>query len=125
MKRIKKSRRPVSRDVTETFLEFAAPLLEAVEDGDLDGLRTALRIATVCWNMGAMELAGHPVFEEGLAGLAAQGAGSVEAFEFLVSRRVMDYGEHPWVVGEATVSETKGKVTVRVASRRLGDAEGV
>lgn len=81
---------------SEMFLEFAAPLLADGEPPTVHALRSALRIAMVCWNAAYLRSMGDKTFDEMLAtvvaGAPAQGRAILER---LLHDRVTRYGGIP------------------------------
>ena len=53
--------------ISEMILDFAAPLLDVAPGGpaNIEGLRAAMKIAMVCWNLPAYQDAKHPLGVEG------------------------------------------------------------
>ncbi|MEY4509761.1 MAG: hypothetical protein RLZZ450_1883 [Pseudomonadota bacterium] len=92
--------------VSELLLEFAAPLFEYGEPPNRRILRAGLGVAVLCWNAGALELAGDPghhVLLDTLAtGVPPEGQGLVRQ---LLAARKTRYRSIPFLF-EADVIET-------------------
>ncbi len=95
-----------TRKISETLLEFAEPVLDALGPvADAELVRHALQLAINAWNVHAMSMPvwGNPHFlSEARAAINAPGAPSELSilFERLLERRATVYGSDPRVVGE-------------------------
>lgn len=101
---------------SELLLEFAAPLFEYGEPPDRRILRAGLGVAVLCWNTGALELAGdpdhHDLLDKLTTGVPPEGQGLVRQ---LLAARKARYRSIPFLF-DADVIETDA-TNVRVEVR--------
>lgn len=102
--------------VSETFFQFAQPLLQADPEGlgDLETLRSVVQLAEMCWNLPVLETArapGHAAMREGFAAVLGKlPSGLAEPLQRLLTDRETIFGDVPFLI------------SVRVEGDSLADA---
>lgn len=105
------------RKISETFLEFAAPMLEAA-GGSKRRFEEALRIAFASWNAVVYaEVRGDNKFLDQLRNLPADLLEVSYLVEGLIERKWTLFGDDHRLIGEYEVTRTKDGFNLRAEAR--------
>jgi hypothetical protein len=107
------------RKISETFLQFAAPLLDAFEPVTSEAqMEQPLKIAWTVWNAVVYaDIAGNSRILEGVRTSMERDPESKELVESLVDRKRTLFGDDPRLIGEYKLFRKGGEIRVRAEAR--------
>ncbi len=115
------------RKISETLLEFAAPMLEAA-GGSKRRFEEALRIAFTSWNAVVYaDVRGDDKFLDQMRNLPANMLGVSSLVEGLIERKRTLFGDDHRLIGKYEVTRTEDGFNVRAEARdprTSGDRQG-
>ena len=107
------------RKISETFLDFAAPLLERLPSEDLDRrIDNALQIAYTAWNavIFADVLNNHRYIDM-VRGLTADSVGPAMFVEEMIARKRRLFADDTRLIGTWTVTRTERGINLHADAR--------
>ena len=107
------------RKISETFLHFAAPMLQDPSiEASAQRIEEALRVAFTAWNavVFADVLKDHRFLDE-IRGRAAETPGVAALVEALIARKRALFGDDERLIGTWEVSWTNGGLSLRADAR--------
>jgi hypothetical protein len=108
-----------NRKISETLLEFAAPLLDTLRDEAPDReIRKALEVAYTAWNAVIFaDVLNNNQYIDGVRRLTAGAAGPDILMERMIARKRELFGDDARLIGDWSVKRTADGLSLRADAR--------
>ena len=108
-----------NRKISETLLEFAAPLLDTLRDEAPDReIRKALEVAYTAWNAVIFaDVLNNNQYIDDVRRLTAGAAGPDILMERMIARKRELFGDDARLIGDWSVTRTAGGLSLRADAR--------